>query len=264
VLSLVLPSRSAQTVGLLAAILACVVLGQVRPESRKRIWLLAGAVSGLVTAYGVSDLQSVFPNLSTTAVWVSALATGALVAVVTRWPDRWLPVAAVAIAVAMIGYRVNPIVFGLGDLRASAAARTAQQLGEEARADHTLVATDSQLTAALLVANGVPSITGYQVTGPVRSAWERLDPTDRYEHRWNRGASYLRMTFDGPAGRPPKITNPGNDIVNVSADPCSLRDSFRVSRIVSVTVLNQPCLVEVTTFQWSGTSNHVYEVTAGR
>jgi hypothetical protein len=260
VLSVVLPSRAAQTVGFLATLLACVVLSQTTREGRRRTWLLAGGVSALVTAYGVSSLQHAFPHQSTTSVWVTSLVTGALVAAVTRWPDRWVPVIAVALACGLIGYKVNPIIFGLGDLRDTRAAHTVQDLGTKARADHTLVVTDYQMTAALLVANGVPSLAGYQVTGPVRSAWHRLDPSGRYEDNWNRGASYLRFTFDGKPGQAPVVTNPGPDFVFVSVDPCTLPRYFPVSHIVSPTHLRQSCLTQVGTFRWSGVVNRVYQL----
>lgn len=260
VLSVVLPTRAAQTVGFLAVLLACVVLSQTAAEGRRRSWLLAGGVCALVTAYGTSSLSHVFPDQSTTTVWIASLVTGALVAVVTRWPDSWIPVVAVALACGLIGYRVNPIIFGLGDLRASAAAHEAQRLGTEARAAHTLVATDYQMTAALLVANGVPSLSGYQVTGPDRSAWHKLDPQNLYEQNWNRGASYLRLTFDGAPGAAPVVTNPGLDLVYVSVDPCTLSRYFPVTRIVSPTHLKQSCLTKIGTFRWSGVQNRVYAI----
>jgi hypothetical protein len=263
-LSLVLPARSAQTVGFVATLLACVVVSQTVRRERARVWLVAGGVSALVTAYGVRDLARVFPDLSSWTVWMTALVVGALVAAVTRWPDRWVPVALIGLALTLSGFAVNPIIFGLGDLRDSAAAHTAQRLGATLRADHTLVASDSQPIMALLVANGVPSLTGYQVTGPVRAAWHKFDPTDHYEHEWNRGASYLQMTFDGATGVPARITNPGNDIIRISVDPCALTTSFPVSRIISPNTLSQPCLSEIGTMRWQGVINHIYKVTPSR
>ncbi|HEX2893873.1 MAG TPA: hypothetical protein VHO29_07705 [Marmoricola sp.] len=260
-LNLVPSQRAAQTVGFIAALLACVVVGQATVRARDRIWPVAGLLTAILTAYGVSDLAKAFPhNLSTTNVWLSALVTGALVAAVTKWPHHWAPTVAVATALLLIGGAVNPILFGLGDLRATSAAKEARWLGDQVRADHAYVASDSPLTNALLVANGVPSLTGYQVTGPDRGAWHKLDPTNTYEDRWNRGASYLRMSFNRASGLPPIITNPTNDIINVSADPCDLGRTFDLRYIISIDRLNQPCLREVRTFRWSGTVNRVYAV----
>lgn len=164
-------------------------------------------------------------------------------------------------ASVLIDCLVNPILFGLGDLSASA------QLSK-----HADSATRSEPVApwwhlirlsprALLVANGVPSLTGYQVTGPNRAAWhKRSTPSDRCEDRWNRGASYLRITFDRRAGLRPIVTNPTHDIINISTDPCDLGCTFAVEVVVSVHTLTQPCLEQISTFEWSGVLNHVHAV----
>lgn len=259
-LNLVTPPRAAQTVGFIAALVACIVVGQASARGRRRMWPLAGVVTAMATAYGVHDLDRVLPGLSTTSMWLSALITGALVAAVTRWPDHWAPVAFVASALLLCGGLVNPIQFGLGDLRSSASAEQVRRIGDQLRAEHALAASDSKMTSALLVANGVRSLTGYQVTGPNRAAWHQLDPSDRYEDRWNRGASYLLMTFDRRPGLPPIISNPMNDAISVSADPCGLRAAFDVRVVISVNKLTQSCLRQVSTFRWSGVVNRVYTV----
>ncbi|MCW2848815.1 MAG: hypothetical protein JWR90_2789 [Marmoricola sp.] len=259
-MSLVLPTRSAQTVGFVAALLACVVVSQTALERRTRIGLVAGVACALVTAYGVHDLGRAFPHLSTTTVVVTAVVTGALVAAVTRWPDRSLPVVLIGLVLAAGGFAVNPVILGLGDLRDSASAHTARQLGRDLRAEHTLVAADSQSVSALLVANGVPSLTGYQVSGPVLSAWHKLDPSERYEKKWNRGVSYLQVRFDAPPGESAWVTNPNNDIIRVHADPCALSADFGVSRVISEHRLRQSCLTEVGILRWSGKLHRIYEV----
>ncbi len=70
------------------------------------------------------------------------------------------------------------------------------------------MASDDPFVSALLVANGAPSVTGWQISGPRQDAWRLLDPDGSDEELWNRGASYLRFTFDGAAGAEPVISTP--------------------------------------------------------
>ncbi len=49
---------------------------------------------------------------------------------------------------------------------------------------------------------------------------------------WNRGASYLRFTFDGAPGAEPVISTPSPDIVQVSVDPCGLPEQLRIATLI--------------------------------
>jgi hypothetical protein len=156
-------------------------------------------------------------------------------------------------------FRVNPLTFGLGDLRSSASAQAVRGLGETARADNSWIASDSPYVSALLVANGAPSLTGYQTSGPNDHAWERLDPARSYEDQWNRGASFLRMTFSGPTAMPAIVRNPSPDVIEVSVDPCVLAESgLRVAFLVTEQKLSRTCVREIDRFVWSGRIQHVY------
>jgi len=258
-LNLVPAPRSAQTVGYAAALVLCVVLSRVdRPALRTSVSV--GSVCALVTAYGVSNLQqSAVPTLSTADVWVASAATGLLVGVVTRWPTRVLPVLAVTAVTAYAGYLVNPVMFGLGDLRASDSAAAARRLGVEARQQGRYVASDSPFVSALMVANGVPTLTGYQTGGPDAATWAVLDPDGGQEEGWNRGSSFIWMTFDKAAGQPAEITNPNPDVINVSVDPCELAD-LDVGYVVTGANLTNSCLTKRSTFTWAGGRQFVYRV----
>jgi hypothetical protein len=69
------------------------------------------------------------------------------------------------------------------------------------------------------------------------------------------------MAF-APEGSPPVISNPGNDIILITVDPCTLRTTLDVTHIISSQRLTQSCLKPIGTFRWSGILNRVYEVAA--
>ena len=129
--------------------------------------------------------------------------------------------------------------------------------------EHVLFAADNWFTTAMLVANGVPSMTGYQVTGPDRDAWEQIDPDGTAEEVWNRGSSYLLMTFDGPRDAPPVVAQGSSpDVIAVQADPCWLADSdFAVTHIVTSGAKAPRCGTLVDQFTWSGLTQYVYRLT---
>ena len=200
-LSSVLPVRAAQTVGFPAALLL-VLLASRLTGATARLATGAAVVCAVATAYGVGDLRRVMPALPTWQVWVAVLGVAAVVYAVTRWPARAWPVAATLALCLLAGADTNPVVHGVGELRTSPAAEAARRLAERAGAEGVVVAANTPAGNALLVANGVPMLTGYQVTGPIEDQWAELDPDLAYEEQWNRGASYLLLFADGPKDAP--------------------------------------------------------------
>ena len=257
--NLVAPARAAQTVGYAAALLLCLVLSRA---ARIGPWpaLVVAVACGLTTAYGVSNLRAALPTMSLTEVWVVSLVVAACVWLVTVFATRWQAVVPVCLLLLWIAVQVNPVIFGLGDLRASDAAVAARQIGAAAREEGAFVASDSPYVSALLVANGAPSVTGWQIAGPRPDEWRLLDPDGSDEELWNRGASYLRFTFDGVAGAEPVISNPNPDIVSVSVDPCGLPDELRIGTLVSRHKLDAPCLTQSQEFVWGRKRQRVYTV----
>lgn len=258
-LNLVPAIRAAQTVGYPASILLCLVLSRVGPLGLREALPVAAACA-LVTAWGVGNLKATaLPTMGQAAPFLVPLVVGGLVLVVTRWRGWW-SVAILGAALAWSASHVNPVTFGLGDFRETHAAATARSIADAAREEGTYVATDSGYVTALLLGNGVPTITGYQTSGPDEETWALVDPRDRFEDQWNRGASFLGMTFDRRSGAYPVIGNPSLDYVMISLDPCALDPRLRVTRFVSAQDLDRPCLEHTATFQWEGLEQHVYEV----
>lgn len=261
-LSAVMPERAAQTAGFPATLLLCLVASRLEGDTRK-LALAAALVTGAVTAYAVSDLQKAIPELVGWQVWLVVLLTAVLVWAVTRFPRHWAPVVAVLVVTGLAGLDSNPLLFGLGEIRDSPAARSAMRFQDRSEDEHVLFAADNWFTTAMLVANGVPSMTGYQVTGPDRDAWERIDPDGTAEEVWNRGSSYLLMTFDGPRDAPPVVAQGSSpDVIAVQADPCWLADSdFAVTHIVTSGAKAPRCGTLVDEFTWSGLTQYVYRLT---
>ena len=260
ILNLVPAIRAVQTAGFSAALLLCLVLSQVE-SVRVRHAVPVAAGCALVTAWGVSSLKvTALPTMGQVAPFLIPLLVGALVLVVTRWPGRWTVACLVAV-LAWSGAYVNPLTFGLGDLRESEAAAAAREMAEHVRDEGTYVATDSGYVTAMLMANGVPTLTGYQTSGPDDETWSLLDPDGELEPYWNRGASFISMAFDRPTGAAPTIENPALDHILVHVDPCAVDPELGLGRIVTPTELHRRCLQPIGSFVWESVEQHVYRVT---
>ena len=257
-LSSVLPVRAAQTVGFPAALLL-VLLASRLTGATARLAAGAAAVCGIATAYGVGDLQRVMPALPTWQVWVAVLGVAAVVYVVTRWPARAWPVAATLALCLLAGADTNPVVHGVGELRTSPAAAAARGLADRAASEGVLVAANTPAGNALLVSNGAPMLTGYQVTGPIEDQWALIDPDLAYEEQWNRGASYLLLFADGPRAAAPTVETTAPDVIVVHADACWLAASdLDVGYLVSTVEVGGRCVTPVRTFTWNGGPQYVY------
>lgn len=258
-LSSVLPVRAAQTVGFPAALLLVLLVSRLSGDS-SRLAVAAATTTGLVTAYGASDARRALPDLTTWQVWLAVLAVVAVTYVVTRWPARAWPVL-VAFAVCLAaGVDANPLVRGVGELRSSPAAAAARALTDRAEKQGSVIATNSMASNALLIANGAPTLTGNQVTGPIVSQWEKIDPDHEFEEVWNRGASYLYVAFDGERDAP-WVEAAAPDVIVVHANACWLASSgLDVGFVVSTLEIPGPCTKALRTFTWNGGPQYVYEL----
>ncbi|TGN66427.1 hypothetical protein EXE59_22565 [Nocardioides eburneiflavus] len=256
-LSAVLPVRAAQTVGFPATLLLVLLVSRLTGDS-SRLAVAAAVTTGVVTAYGASDARRALPDLATWQVWAAVLAVSAVAYAVTRWPSRSWPVVGTLVVCLAAGIDANPVVRGVGDLRSSPAADAARALTRRAEADGTLIATNSMAANALLIANGAPTLTGNQVTGPIVSEWEKVDPDHEYENVWNRGASYLYVAFDGERDAP-WVEEAAPDVIVIHAHPCWLAESdLDVGYVVATLEIPGPCVRPLRTFTWNGGPQYVY------
>ncbi|ANJ27677.1 hypothetical protein ATC03_14125 [Agromyces aureus] len=259
-LNLVPPYRTGQVVGILGAIVVSIVLARGPARGDKWVALLAALLSGAITLFAVSLLQTnVIPSMPTLNVLLSGCGVAAGVYVVSAYPRKVWPIVVVAVLALATVVRSQPVLFGLADLTESDTARLLQEYGATARADGTLWASDSTAFDSVALANGVPSLSGFQRTGPDVEEWERLDPDHEFEDAWNRAGGYVPFIFT--PGEEIKIETNGFDVTYVSVDPCDLAERFaELGHIASTTELDGACLVEAGTAQWSGVEMHLYEV----
>ncbi len=257
--NLVPAGRATDVLGYLAVALLCVALPAV--VDRPGIWraLAAGTVvGGMVVAAGVSLHRDNMPTLSVGRILLAAALTGLCVALVTWRPRHVVPyLVTVLLAVGLV-WRVNPVIMGLGDLRDSATAQQMMRDGAWLREHGQAWASDDTAVDALMLATGVPSLSGRQLAGPDQIAWRNMVP-DSDPNVWNRGGSFITFTWDDDA--PVTVSNPSADKISVRGPACEIADRMRMlTSVVSSEPLDEPCLVEAGTFEWSGTTHWRYTI----
>lgn len=256
------PGRAAQGVGYLAILAFCLLMPQWRATTTWAAPLAAAGLAGFIAAYAGSSLQAtLMPDLATTLIWASAIVTAAVVLLLVRWPQRLWPMGVAVIAAASLTITAQPILVGLADLRDSDTAQKFMAWGEQSREDGTLWASESQNVDSLMTATGTPSLSARQQVGPDREAWLLLDPSGAHEGQWNRGG--LHIQFEWTTGDEVEFVQPVTDVIIVQISPCTLAERFPGFRYaISDTPLEDGCLAERDTFEWSGVQYSVYEVTA--
>jgi hypothetical protein len=259
-LNLVTPPRAGQVVGVLAVILLGLLLSRWAPPASWRIPLLAGATCGLATGYAASLLKaSDLPSLSSMLILLVSAAVGVAVAAMTKYPQRLWPLALCIVLAALPVARANPVLAGLGDLRASDTARAVAAQAPAARSEGKLWAADTPSLNTLLLTNGMPSLSGLQRSGPDVAAWQKLDPESAFANKWNRGGGYI--FFAWTPGHPTSYVTNDFDAVGVSIDPCTLKSAWQnLDKIVSSQPLEAPCLTLDSELQWQGKAAYVYAV----
>ncbi|RPI25120.1 MAG: hypothetical protein EHM57_01935 [Actinobacteria bacterium] len=157
---------------------------------------------------------------------------------------------------ALVAALVNPLMMGLGELRSGAAATLLASQRDEVGSGRWTA--DTLASNALLIANGVPALSGQQWVGPDDDNWWILDPDGEAEDQWNRGAAYIVVT-PVPGLPQPFITASRVDVIEIQVDPCDASlDSLDVARMVSIHPVVSDCLVEVGQFPLSGDLYHLY------
>lgn len=260
IMSSVPPERSAQAIGVIGVIALCLALSHVRSGGTGQV-LLTGAVAATATLWAGALLEAgALPEMNAAALWASGLLTGAWAALLVARPRSWIgPVVAVTASLATV-ITASPLQFGVADMRDSAAADRLASAAPDARARGELWASDSLPVNALMLANGVPTYTGLQRSGPDAEAWRALDPGGRFESSWNRGGGYVNLNW--VEGAPTTISDDGYDSIYIQADPCTLAQTEpRISTVIStVPLASSTCLVQRGTLTFSGTTHRIYEV----
>lgn len=258
-LNYVQPGRAAQVCGILGSILVCLLLSRLSPGKNLRLAAISAGGCGLVTAYAASSLQQNYlPIITQPLIAVVALAVSACVFCVVRFRDKIWPLALTAVLATLPVIGANPLIFGLGDMRASETATYLRGEGRAAAAAGEVWVTDSPSLDTVMLANGVPSLSGVQRSGPDKAAWAQLDPASAHVKEWNRGGGFIY--FEWTPGQPMVFGNNGSDSAIVRADPCDLKK--RVPNLVGVSSihpLSGNCLVPGRVLTWSNQAMFVYK-----
>ncbi len=260
VVNLVPAGRAAQIMGHLAVILLALVLPGMAKRGTVAFSLLAAGTSAAVAGYAGSllRLQNI-PELQIRTIWIAAFALALVVFLITYRPRApWGYVLGGALALSLM-WNVNPVQFGLADLRESGVAQDMLAAGDEARAEGGVWASDAYNVDSLMMATGVPSLSGRQMSGPDVDEWSKLDPKRANEAMWNRGGSFIAFVWS----EDDKVTiaNPSPDSIHVTASPCEVaRRITSLTTIVATRELDLDCLTPVSTFTWGGSPRWIYDV----
>jgi hypothetical protein len=260
-MSLVVPARLAQVIGIVATIAFGLVLAAAARDGNRprRATALSSAVAvGFVTLIGGSSLrESVLLTYRTPWIAVVTVLTSVAIYVAVRHAGRrWSLAPLVLLAVPVVAV-VNPVQHGFGDLVDGAAARQVRELARGT--SEGAWASDDYFFDAVLMATAQQTLSGQQWVGPRESAWAVLDPDELAIETWNRGASFVTFQW-APQGAELVIDLPGADVVRVNADPCDPRlVEVGLKVVSSVSPLEHGCLRSLDTIQFGGRPHYVYE-----
>jgi len=259
-LNYVQPARAAQVCGIIGTLLVAVLISRLTDSRNWRLSVTAALCTGLVTAYAGSQLQLTYlPTASRVGLLLAALGVSAVVFCVTSFPKAVWPVGLAAVLTFIPVFGSNPLIFGLGDLRTSATAKYFFEEGRASREAGTLWASDRASVDTVMLANGVPSLTGVQRSGPDKEKWAVLDPEGHFENDWNRGGGFIQFVWT--PGMPMAFGNNGGDRTILQIDPCDLkRVEPSLTHITASQDISGACLRFERELMWSGQSVRVYSV----
>lgn len=257
------PVRAAQSIGIIGTTALCLALSSAR-RSDTGIALLGASTAALATVRAGSVLEAgPLPGLNVLMVWIAGALVGLIAFLLLHegrlrpWVRMTGPILATVCAVLVVA-SASPLQAGLGDLRGSATAEHLRAEGAAARAEGSLWVTDDSDVDVIMLANGVPSLSGLQRSGPDVEFWERLDPDHDFEVAWNRGGGYSAFGFE--PGAQPRVETDGFDYIRTVVDPCDLIELVpEVTHVVSENDLSaSTCLSPTETFRWSGKTYTTY------
>lgn len=255
-------TRAMLGVGYIAVIAFCLFMSQWRPARRRAVGIVAAAAAAFLSGYGGSSLQSTtMPGLSTWYIWACALGTGAVIYALVVFADRRWPLVLAAVAALSLTITAQPILFGLGDLRASTTAQKFLTWGASSMEDGTVWASPSQDVDSLMMATGTPTLSARQQIGPDAEEWIKLDPDGSHEDMWNRGGLHIMFQWTDDADV--TFAQPVADTIIVQASPCTVAQRITsFAHAVSAVPLTASCLTQRDTFTWGGIEYFVYDVSS--
>lgn len=210
-------------------------------DKRSDTWsrIALGVFVFLATFGAAETMDGVVLNFQTRIAFLVAILCGAIVVMITHPKFTSKGVWAFALLAALIAGPVNPIAQGTAPLTDNSLARAIASIETSG-----VWATDSIHLDAILVANGKPSISGQQLTGPNESQWRLLDPQGLAEGIWNAGASFVVIAWDSGI-QTPVISRPFGDTILISSNPCAQEfQNLKLKVVLSRTEQTSECLVK--------------------
>lgn len=262
-LNLVPPARATQVLGILGIVLLCLALSALPEHGGARLPVVVAAVSGVITLYSVSLLrENYLPHMTTAWIGLATVGTAAASFLIAWRPRALWAIAATSALAASVVIFTQPVLFGLSDLHNSDTAKQLRTAGISARADGTMWASNATSFDSVMLANGLPSLSGFQRSGPDVNQWKKLDPDGKFMNAWNRAGGYIPFVFT--PGKKTNITTNGFDVTFVAVDPCTLKNAFpSLARIASANPIHESCLVSAGSMKWADRTMHIYSFTAG-
>jgi hypothetical protein len=253
--------RAADVLGFLSILLICLLLPRASDRGGLGFSAMAAAITGAVAAHAGSLMHLYnIPELSITEVWIYSALLAVVVFVVTYRPRAWPGYVLGGTLALLLVWDVNPVLVGLGDLRDSDVAAMMLDEGARARAENEVWAADTRELDSLMIATGVPALSGRQMSGPDVEAWSRFAPGEAEEEVWNRGGGSF-IWFKWKRFSEMTLTTVQADVIQISGSPCSVAEHEpRLSRIIVSREFPLPCLTEVDRFTWGGETRWVYAV----
>jgi hypothetical protein len=203
-------------------------------------------------------MDGVVLNFSTRLAFVVSVLCGLFIFMITRPNFTSKGVWGIALLAILISGPVNPVAYGTSPLTGNSLAKAIGDLDSSGS-----WAADGIHLDAVLMANGKPSISGQQLTGPNEEQWRLLDPQGASEQVWNAGASFVVVAWDSEI-KNPEITRPFPDTILIRTSPCApALKSLDLEVVLSRTEQTAPCLAEFADgpVDYLGAPVYLYEVT---
>lgn len=146
-------------------------------------------------------------------------------------------------------FLINPVNIGVAAVRGDEAKLIRDFQAKYSNELRPYWISDSIWSDALLLANGIKSLSSQQMVGPKPAGWQLIDSQNEFQSNWNRGASYVSFTFNNADVF--SIENPNPDIIRVDIDPCS--ETFKLLQadvVIAKPDLGSRCLLETQEFKF--------------
>jgi hypothetical protein len=219
---------------------------------------IALAIFVMLSTFGSSQtMEGVVLNFSAPIAFVVAVLCGLITFMIISSRFTSKGVWSFAALALLIAGPVNPIAQGTAPLTDNSLTKAIAGLDSDG-----VWASDGIHLDAILIANGKPSVSGQQLTGPNKDQWRLIDPQGLSEPIWNAGASFVVISWDSTL-LTPEISRPLHDTILIRTSPCSAAmEKLSLGVVLSRTQQTAPCLIEsaIGSVEYLGGPVFIYEI----